>query len=191
MARQIAKYQLKSTTALLLHNGQTANPLNRYSKQIKQISAKRAKTDADFEAMSKLEWFASLYTNEKEQIICPGTCLEAGFGVAARKSKRGKLAVAGIFIEEDPRLQFDGDRLSLDELWERQENILVAPVKVGQARVMRTRFLCKEWSADLTVRYEDGLLNKSAVTEILTTLGDEIGIFDWRPKFGRFTVKEV
>jgi hypothetical protein len=50
---QKSKFRLTSESPLLLHNGQTADPSNRFSKEMKKISGKRGKTDADFEQLSK------------------------------------------------------------------------------------------------------------------------------------------
>ena len=49
---------IKGVSPLLLHNGQTANPLNKYARQLKAVSGKRNKTDEDFEAMAKIEFLA-------------------------------------------------------------------------------------------------------------------------------------
>jgi hypothetical protein len=35
------------TAPLLMHNGQTADPLNKYAKMLKSVSGKRKKTEAD------------------------------------------------------------------------------------------------------------------------------------------------
>ena len=53
---------------------------------------------------------------------------------------------------------------------------------------MRTRPKFDEWAAEFDVEYETGLLNASEVKEILGTAGDQVGIGDWRPKFGLFRV---
>ena len=56
MAWQTLRYQLTSSSDMLLHNGQMANPLNKWAKLMKQISSKRAKTDADYEEMARIEF---------------------------------------------------------------------------------------------------------------------------------------
>ena len=42
--------------SLIMHNGQTADPLNPFSKAMKEISGKRKKTDTDYEAMANIEF---------------------------------------------------------------------------------------------------------------------------------------
>lgn len=162
--------------------------MNRFSKDIKAISSKRAKTDADFEQMAKLEWYSALYL-DKNRICFPGECLEAGFIAGARKHKLGKQAQAGLFVQHNPILEFDGDKLSVDELWERDENRFTKAVRIGQAKVMRTRFIAREWSATVEITYDDSMLNAATVKDIIRVTGEVVGLFEWRPKFGRYVTE--
>ena len=190
MALKKLQFLLQGVSPLILHNGQTADPLNKFAKAMKQISSKRAKTDADYEAMAKLEWQASLYINKEGRICLPDFGLESAFASGARKLKLGKHVQAGLFVDRHCPLIFDGDTLSLEELWERDENRLTVAVRVQRNRVMRTRFKVDEWSAIVPATYSDGLLNKSQIVDIIAKTGEECGMFDWRPKFGRF-VSEI
>ena len=71
MAWQTLKYKLTSSSDMLLHNGQMANPLNKWAKLSRQISSKRAKTDADYEEMARIEFFASLYMAADGPVLPP------------------------------------------------------------------------------------------------------------------------
>ncbi|MFG6094324.1 hypothetical protein SPB21_03700 [Leptothoe sp. ISB3NOV94-8A] len=174
-----------------MHSGQTADPLNRYSKALKAVSSKRAKTDADFEEMAKIEWYASLYTNKKEKIIIPDFVLEAAFVAGARKSKLGKQAQAGLFVDGHALLNFDGDDLPIDELFKRDQNRHCAAVRVQRARVMRTRSFFEDWTATIKLVYNDSMLNKPAVIRAIEDCGEQVGLCDWRPKYGRFVVETI
>lgn len=133
----------------------------------------------------KLEWYASLYVNNG-RVIIPGEVMEAALVGGARKQKLGKQAQAGLFVEDDLTLDFDGSELSIDELWERDQNRLTKGVRVGSSKVMRTRFWTKQWSAIVEVLFDPGLFNQEQIVEIMRVTGFQIGICDWRPKFGRF-----
>lgn len=182
---QRLKFRLTSESPLLLHNGQTADPLNKFSKMLKQVSSKRGKTDADFEEMARIEWYASLYLDQN-RVCLPAEVLEAAFVNGARKKKLGKQAQAGLFVVHNAILEFDGSNLTVDELWERDQNRLTTGVKVQASRVMRTRFRAGEWSTEIELMFDEGLLNPSQVEEIATVTGSLVGVCDWRPKFGRF-----
>jgi hypothetical protein len=185
---QKLKFKLTNEAPVILHNGQTSDPMNKFSKDIKAISSKRAKTDADYEQMAKIEWYSSLYT-DKGRVCFPGECLEAGFNAGARKFKLGKQAQAGLFVGHNPIIEFDGQELTIDQLWERDENRFSKAVRVGQAKVIRTRFIANEWAATVEITYDDELLNAATVKDIVRVTGEQIGLFEWRPKFGRYTAE--
>ena len=169
-----------------MHSGQTADPLNPFSKAMKAISSKRSKTESDYEEMAKVEWFASLYVNKEGFVILPGHVLEATFHAGSRKAKLGKQAQAGMFVYDHAPLEFDGCELDKNALFERDQNRHCAAVRIGQSKVMRTRSIFEDWSADVEITYNDTMLNKSQVIQSVLDAGEQVGICDWRPKFGRF-----
>lgn len=159
---------------------------------MKAISSKRGKTDADFEELAKVEWFASLYNakpSEGGHIILPDFVVEATLNAGCRKSKLGKQAQAGLFVNGHSKLNFDGDDLSVEELFDRDENRHCAAVRIGQNKVMRTRFIADKWSSDIMIVFNDTLLNKGQIVQAIHDAGEQCGICDWRPKFGRFTAE--
>lgn len=187
---QRLKFQLTSDAPLLLHNGQTADPLNRYTKMMKQISSKRDKTDADFEEMARIEWYSSLYT-DNDKICIPSEVLESAFVSGAKKKKLGQKAQSGLFVETNAILDFEGCDLTIDELWERDQNRLTVGVRIQRNKVMRTRFKAPQWQTVVECVYDDAQLNKSQVVDIVTITGSQVGLCDWRPKFGRYTATAI
>lgn len=65
------KIKIVGISPLLMHNGQTSDPLNRFSKQLKAVSSKRKKSDEDYEEMARIEWHAV-----------------AGYGIARQDAER-------------------------------------------------------------------------------------------------------
>ena len=124
--------RIRGTVPLLMHSGQLANPLADITKQVKKVSGKRAKTDADHEELARLEWLGSLYLRDGRPCL-PGMNLEKALVEAARKSKRGKQAMAGILCPEDAFLEYEGPK-DPKQLWERPEFRFVVGVKVQMAR---------------------------------------------------------
>ena len=55
------KINLRGISPIIMHCGQTADPLNQFSKAMKKLSAKRNKTDDDLAILSGIEWWAGLY----------------------------------------------------------------------------------------------------------------------------------
>jgi len=182
-------FKIRGVSPLLMHNGQMADPANQYSRAIKEISAKRAKTEADYEEMARLEWLGALYLAEGVPCI-PGYVLEAtliGRGGAARKQKMGKQAAAGLYVTADFPLEYDGPRDPKD-LWLLEAFRFQTLVRVGQARIMRTRPIFNEWAASVSIEVEPDLVNVADAKLWMAIAGRESGLMDWRPKFGRFEV---
>jgi hypothetical protein len=189
MAWQQVTYRLISSCPMIQHNGQTADPLNKWAKLIKQISSKRTKTDADYEEMARLEFLAALYLNEQGPII-PAYVIDSLVINGAKKSKEGMIAKSGCFCLEHACLEYNGPRTAA-ELWECEEYRFSAIVKVGTARVSRMRPIFRNWSAAVTLNIEDTTVNVARVDDWLTVAGTQVGIGDWRPQYGRFTAQRL
>ena len=182
-------FRIVGVAPLVQHNGQLADPANEYSRAVKEISGKRQKVDADYEEMARLEWLGSLYLFKGEPCI-PSYVMEAvliGRGGAARKQKMGKQAAAGLFVTKNFPLEYDGPR-DPHELWKIEDFRLRVPVRVGQAKVMRTRPIFNDWAATVEVEFDTRLVNEADVRLWMELAGYEVGLMDWRPKFGRFSV---
>jgi hypothetical protein len=189
MAWKTLKYKWISSAPLIMHSGVMADPTNKWTKLIKQISSKRQKTDADYEEMARLEFMAALYLDENGPII-PTFVIESVVINGAKKSKEGQTAKSGCFCPEHARLEYDGPRKP-EELWADERFRFSAIVRVGTARVARMRPIFKEWSAVITLSAEDTMVNPSRVYEWLTAAGTQVGVGDWRPQNGRFTVEKI
>jgi hypothetical protein len=181
------KFKITSVAPLLMHNGQTADPLNQHSRSIAEITSKRKKTEADHREVSRREWFAGLYLMNGEPCI-PAEMIEAVLIEGAKKEKRGPAAKAGIIVESNARLDYQGPRKP-EALWQDEKFRLRVPVRVGTSRVIRTRPRFEKWSASIVVKYLPSLLNEKDIRSFLAAAGEQIGLADWRPRFGRFAVE--
>lgn len=173
-----------------MHNGNLANPLSKASKALKQVTSKKKKTDADFERMAEIEFKAGLYIDEDRGPVIPGENIEATLYNAAKITKEGKIAKSACFVPKSAVLQYDGPR-DADGLWEDERFRNCVGVKVGMARVMRTRPIFKDWSAIVEVEFEDSVVNAEQVDRWVNSAGTQVGLCDWRPRCGRFTAEKV
>jgi hypothetical protein len=188
MAFRESTFKIQGVCPLLCHNGHLADPMNQFSKAIKVISGKRKKTDADFEEMARLEWYGGLYIKDGKPAIT-GPMIKAMLVGAARKSKLGKQFTAGLFITGLFQLGYDGPG-DIDALWADDRFRLGALVKVGTSRVMRTRPKFDNWSLSFTVLRDDTQVSEEDLNSALVLAGQIIGLGDWRPEHGRFTIVE-
>lgn len=183
--QQSFKATLRSTAPFLMNNGRLANPMDTFARAIKKITAKRHKTEADFEELAKLEWHGSLYLKNGKPCL-PALMLDACLINGAKKVKKGMQAKAGLFSIDDFVLHHDGPE-TIAALWETERFRFTIGCRLqGKATIMRTRPRFDTWSADIEIAFNDEALNASDIREFLLIAGRDVGIGNWRPRFGRF-----
>lgn len=171
-----------------MHNGQLANPLNPLVKQMKALTGQRKKTDEVHAELSRLEFRAGLYLSHTGEVEMPSEVLESCLIEGAKKSKLGKQFKSAIAIMENSPLNY-GENLTVDELWERNAEFAdVRGVKVGTSRIMRTRPIFRQWSLEFEVSYNADLVNPEQIQLAVEDAGAQVGLCDYRPKFGRFQI---
>ncbi len=145
------------------------------------------------------EWRGYFYQTADGEIYQPASHFEgamtkaaAGFKIQGKRGKSYKdLFQAAVFVTPEfilhgvkvpDELSTDGDQpLYLD----------MRPVVVQRARVVRIRPTFKPgWELAFEINVIDDQISPEIVQDILTLAGKTVGIGDYRPKFGRFTVAE-
>lgn len=186
MAWKSVRYRLVGDAPLIMHNGQTADPLNEYYKRKARISRKSKKTDADHEEIAQIEMEAGLYVDTVGPYI-PSDNIDAMLVAAAKKSKEGTLAKSGIYTKDKAYVEYDGpkDVISLVSDHRFRFSRLVC---INRHRVPCTRPWFQQWAATVEVMFEDTLVNVENVDRWIAVASTQIGIGDWRPKYGRFCV---
>lgn len=183
-------FRLNGIAPLLMHNGSLADPFNPITKEMKKVSGKRKKVDSDFEEMARLEFLGGLYVNKEGRPIIPGILVESAIINGAKKDKNGGVFKSGVFCEGDFLLKYKGPATA--EALEKDASFrLTCGVKVGQARIMRTRPMFSEWSVEVVVTYMPDVVDKDMVIQAIKKAGELVGLGDWRPRFGRFDVEIV
>lgn len=195
MTYQLLKLNIKGVNEIIMHNGQMVDPRNKFSKALRAVSSKRKKTDADLDQMALIEFAGGIYVRDN-QIAIPDFVIEAAIINGAKKSKSGTQAKTAIFVKDWAEMDYDGKPESvttetIEAMFESGEFHLSMAVKVGQSRIIRTRPKFKNWSATIELEYDDEFVNRKEVIQFVTDAGRQVGLCDWRPKYGRFTVEEA
>lgn len=188
---KILNIEVIGESALLQHDDKTANPMNPYTKRLKEITGKRKKTDEDIFQIAKIEWEASLYHTEKDGYFIKAECFEGTFLTAAKAFKLGNVFKQAVSIPKNPKLKFSENHLNPDRLFEITEYRDIRTVKVGMQKVMRCRPIFNEWSCKFELWYDETRIDESTLFQVLQYAGNYIGVCDYRPKFGRFNVKQL
>lgn len=186
----LSKYtvQVSGVAPLLMHNGQTADPLNPFAKRMKAISSKRKKTEEDYSALADIEWEAGLYTDENGEVCLPSHVVSAAIRDGAKKSKNGKAFGPAVFVEGDAHLDI-GRKRTVEKLRDDPKFRDARNVRVGQSRVVRTRPRFDEWGAKFTVLLDTELIEPDTLRKAIDDCGAQVGFGDYRPQYGRFLVE--
>jgi hypothetical protein len=181
--------RLVGTKRLLMHCGRLADPLDPATKALARLTGRRMKTESDHEQISKVEWNGGLWLDQGRPCI-PSEALAGTFVAAAKTRRRKDAARAGLVVERNAPLEYDGPA-DLDELWELPEFRLRAVVKIGNARTIRTRACFADWAVTFTAHYLPSLWNREDVVEMYRLAGFSKGLGDWRPTNGTYLVEEL
>jgi hypothetical protein len=189
MDTQPISLRLTGIRPLLMHNGCLADPLSQQAVDLASFTSKRMKTRSDHEMIAELEWYGSLWLHESRPCL-PEHVLESLFVDGARYKRKGKVANAGFEVTAPAMINYDGPQ-DLATLWKNPDFRKRAGVRVRDATTMRTRPRFPTWSADMTATYLPSLLDREEAVEFFRISGALVGVGDWRPKFGKFTVEEI
>jgi len=187
------KFKVTGTTPLMMNNPQTVNPLNTFSKALKELTSKRTKTDEDMEEIFHLKFLASVYTNNRGQYIVPLDMIEQSLIAAARENKLGKKFERSVSVFGDAVLEFEHKNMTPEELYEDYPELYVdiRPVGVQKVKVPTARAIFPEWSFETEIFFDETQLNDSEVAYAFTVAGERYGLGTYRKKFGKFEVEEI
>ena len=184
-------YEIKGTTPLVLNNGQMANPFYQGTIEIKGITAKRKKTEADLFELAWLEWFWSHYFNEDGKLIMPAENIEAFLVASGKADKLGQVFKKAVLVDNDAVIEVDNWIDDHKKRFDDGNFRLDAMVRVQTSKVLRTRPMYKLWKAKFTVTFMDNLINAAEIDNAVKNGGLIVGWGDWRPRYGRFEVTKI
>lgn len=185
------KMRWVGTSPILLHNGLLADPLSPGAQALKGISSKRKKTEADLDKMRELEFLAGLYQDASGRVCIPADNVLKCIVEGARKNKQGKEAQSGVVETQSSfPLIYDGPQDPM-KLYQNPKFVSVMPAGVQRARVMRTRPIFDSWAIEVSVFVNDDIINLGSVVRAAEIAGERIGLCDYRPRYGRFSVEVV
>jgi hypothetical protein len=180
-------YDIKGVLPCLMHNGQLADPLNKFSKEIKKLTGLRKRTDAQIWEIARLEFLGGLYCNSHGP-YWPAENIKTMLKNAAKRVKLGTTVDSAVLVEGDCPLIYNGPK-DPDELWEKQWYLRTGCGNKGNT-IIRTRPKFDNWAIKFTTLIRTSLLNVEQMDEIVEISTME-GLSDWRPRYGRFVVTAI
>jgi len=187
---EVFKAKLVGRSPLIMHNGQLANPRSAAAKALSAVSKGKAK---DLDKTARAEFMGSLYLDQKGEPCIPVDNVLSAVISGAKAYKLGKQALAGLYdMPEHPTfpLLYKGPRKPGD-LYELEEHVDSRGVRVQMSRIQRTRPIFRDWQLSIVLEFDPTLITRDDIKLALARAGKAIGIGDYRPRYGRFTVKET
>lgn len=206
------KIKVEGIAPLIMHSSNLANPLHPITKEIKNHSGKRGKTEDDLELLAKLEWCGGLYLDKPialevsgndvritsdAKVGLPPHVLEAAILEGAKKDKLGKQFKAGLFVESFAYLNYgkltNGTHTQADELNALLHSDIhrnVTLMRVQNAKILRTRPQFMEWDLDFEIHYIPNVLDERQIINAIEKAGTYAGFGDSRPRYGRFRIAD-
>jgi hypothetical protein len=182
------KARLIGIAPLMLHNGQLADPTNKFTIALSKVVKGKAK---DLVAAREIETLGSLYLDQDNRVVVPADMIYSCVVGGAKARKMGTAAKAGVY-EAAPtyRLEYDGPQ-DPTVLAKDPNFIDFRGVRVGQNRVMRSRPIFRQWAVEISLLHDADLFARDDLKLAIERAGMAIGLGDYRPRFGRFSVEVV
>lgn len=184
------KLKIRGRAPLLMQSGRLANPLDPLSKQIKQITSLRKKTDEDLLEILRLKFAGSLYWSEKSGVHLPAMNLERALFDGAKEYKLGKkFPLAAAIVEDELPLIYEGPK-NPEELYADHNFVDVRMVKVGQSKVAMARPIFKVWGILATLAFNPDLMDERDVKMVVRAAGNQ-GLGTFRRRFGKWECENI
>ena len=190
-------FRLEGVVPLIMNNGQSQNPDLKINKERSKLHKRGHKTEQDELDGRKLDFLAALYTDDKGHPVIPGDNFDAMMygrsGAVSQMKVKGisrKKCAANIFTEGPVLLEYDGPSTA-KELAEDERFRFFHKVVRSNISVFVTHPIFPKWSATVAVKYNSDQLDADDVAKLMVYGGENVGVCDWRPKYGRFVATLV
>lgn len=124
-------------------------------------------------------------------IFIPSENVEATIVGGAKKNKKGKQIQKTVMIYPDKIPVIGMEDVSIHEMIQMDCYKDIRNVKIGQSKTLRCRPRIDNWSLEFIVEYEPDIISGEDIETAIRVAGREVGLCDYRPKYGRFTVDYI
>lgn len=178
---------LEGVSPLIMHNIRLSDPRDEIVRQIKALTSKKTgKTDADLDRIEELEWFGGLYYDPDAGPYVPPENLKACIKDGAKARRKGAVIASGLIVLDSAMpVLYQGPRIA-EELWADPNYRFRRAVDIQGSRTMRMRPIFRTWSLKASVLVNESLMNLEDFREFVNIAGEQKGLGEYRPDFGRF-----
>lgn len=181
---------LNGTTPLIMHSPKCVNPLHPIAKQMKALTSKKKKSEADLEMISDLEWEAGVYWDDNIGLVIPNECLAATFLEGAKMNKNGSAFQKYVQVVDSLAALDIGEVQNYQKMKVDPRFRDVRSVCVMRARVIRTRPRFNTWRCEFDIMYDDNKIDTDVIALAVENAGNYVGLCEMRKLgYGRFAAK--
>lgn len=178
---------LNGTTPLIMHSPKCVNPLHPLAKQMKALTSKKKKTEADLEAISDLEWEAGVYWDDNIGLYIPNECLAATFLEGAKMNKNGSTFQKYVQVVDSIAPLDIGEVQNYKKMKVDPRFRDVRSVVVSRARVIRTRPRFNTWRCEFDIMYVEDKIDLDVISLAIENAGNYVGLCEMRKLgYGRY-----
>ena len=181
---------------LIQHSERLANPLHPITQELRRLTTKRQKTEEDYRILLPLEAYGGCWENAEGFLCIPTGNVWKCLFEAATAFKLGKSLKRALLYDplEAPPVRIDGSRTvkAHDYVYmEPQQAMFIRTVNVNGRRTLRARPIIRQWASTHTFTILDDVLNPNDLPPVLERAGRLIGLGEWRPLYGTFSVSNT
>lgn len=177
--------------ALMTHNERLANPLDPITREMKAVSSKRSKTDEDLAELARLEFEGGLYLTEDGQAGIPSWNIFRSIQDGGKVNRLGTAIARAVVMTSADIVPIKHSGPSSPEAMFAAGMYDQRSVKVGQAKVTRTRPIFRDWVVEASLLLDTEIVNLDDFLRAAENAGRMSGIGEYRPRFGRYEVESV
>lgn len=197
--------KLTGITPLLMHSARGVDQIDPDVQAHAELTkrAKKEKTPALFIEVAKSEFMLGMYWDAKLGPYIPTDNVMACIVKGAAKHRNGQKVASGVVVVSDQmttegesaiKLSYKGtNSIDPEVLWNKKF-YHKASVVVQRNRVMRYRPMFKEWSLDVSIAYDDDIIDYKDLSLAVEMAGKYVGLGDFRVACkgskGQFGVEE-
>ena len=184
-------FTLTGTKPMLQHNGRLANPLDPYTRKLRSITSQRKKTDDDLYAIMQIEARGSCWETDDGLLGIQNAAVWRSIYDAAKAFKLGEDVKRALHFEDTTvPLAIDGGKVTCDDYISDAAHIDYRPVKVSGRKTMRARPLIQPgWTSSHSMELVDSVIRVDDLGPVLERAGRLVGIGDWRPTYGTYSIE--
>lgn len=188
-------FKVNGINQLLLNNPQCVDPFNPYKVKQKKITNKKNKTEEDLLKLRVIEVESKLYFDDEGVFVPSNWVTNSITSNSWNLIKVKKADIRSCVLMDEPKLKLTYDGMkkvkTIQDISLNSEFVHLANLKQGQVRVSKAFPVFNDWSFEGSLSYDDRIVDKESILQVLNHAAQYGGYGDFRPTYGRAVFEEI